>query len=168
MLGINVDGMREQWRHGDEPSLRRRRRISALCAVGLADFAVITLYQLGVIRHLPDPPGRIFDSDKVNASRKAYATGVPDGSLGALLYAATLVLAAAGGTRRTGRPAVLGVALGGAAAAGAVGALDYLGDMIFKERRACPYCLVGAAINLALVPLAAREALESIRTIRKR
>jgi uncharacterized membrane protein len=54
--------------------------------------------------------------------------------------------------------------LGGTAVAGAVGALDYLRDMIFVERRACPYCLVGAVINFALVPLAAREAADSVRS----
>jgi hypothetical protein len=44
---------------------RRRRTIAALASAGLADFAVISLYQMGAIRHLPDPPIRAFDSDRV-------------------------------------------------------------------------------------------------------
>jgi len=156
-LNVDVEAARAAWRQADEPSLRRRRWIAGLAAAGLVDFAIISLYQLGVIRHLPDPPGRVFESDKVNASPKAFATGVPDGTLGALLYAATMVLAAAGGTRKTGRSRIFDWLLAGAAIAGAAGALDYLRDMIFKQQRACPYCLTGAAINLAVVPLALKE-----------
>lgn len=63
--------------------MRRRRRLAALSVLGLLDFAVISLYQLGVIRSLPDPPGRLFDSNRVNASRHAFAMGLPDGPLGA-------------------------------------------------------------------------------------
>jgi uncharacterized membrane protein len=136
------------------------RGIAALAAVGAVDFAIISLYQLGVIRHLPDLPGRIFDSDKVNASHKAYVLGVPDGTLGLGLYALTLILAGAGGTSRSGRRTILDVALGGAVMAGAVGTAHY--DMTRHQKRACPYCLVGATVNFAMLPLAIRETLRSL------
>jgi hypothetical protein len=76
-----VEAIRRELREGHSPSLRRRRRIGFLAALGAVDFAVISLYQIGAIRHLPEPPGHLFDSDKVNASRKAYALGVPDGTI---------------------------------------------------------------------------------------
>lgn len=154
---MDIDAIRNELRLGSSPSLRRRRAIAALSAIGIVDFAVISLYQLGVIRHLPDPPGRIFDSDKVNGSRKAYLLGVPDGPLGALLYAATMTLAGAGGSRRTGRGRWLDWLLGGAALAGVAGAAQYLYDMIRNQERACPYCLTGAGLNGAIAALAWRE-----------
>lgn len=148
----NIDAIRHAWREQHTPSLDRRRRISILSAIGLVDFALISLYQLGVVRHLPDFPGKIFDSDKVNASRKAFGTGIPDGTMGALLYAGTMVLAAAKGTRKTGRPRIASVALAGTVAAGAVGAAQYLVDMARKQERVCPYCVLGAVLNFAMVP----------------
>ena len=153
----DVRAIRDELRHGESPSLRRRRGIAALAALGAVDFAIITLYQLGALRHLPDPPGRVFDSDKVNASRSAYALGVPDGPLGLALYALTLILAGAGGTAKTGRPRIFSFLLGGTVTAGALGAAHYLYDMVRHQKRACPYCLVGAAVNFAMVPLAVRE-----------
>jgi uncharacterized membrane protein len=150
---MDVDALREELRHGRSAELARRRAIATLAAVGLVDFAAISLYQLGVIRHLPDPPGRLFDSDAVNGSRAAYAHGVPDGTTGALLYALELVLASAGGSRRTGRRGWLDLALGGAIGAGVAGAAFYLWDMGTREKKACPYCLVGAGVNFAMAPL---------------
>lgn len=131
--------------------------MAALCAAGAVDFSIISLYQLGVIRHLPDPPGRLFDSDRVNASHKAYAHGLPDGPLGLLQYAVTLGTLAFGGTRRTGRSRAANWLLAGLVGAGAFSALEYLRDMIFKEKRVCPYCVTGAALNLSMVPLAWKE-----------
>lgn len=162
---MDVDAIRGQLRHGTSRSLRRRRRIGLLAAIGAVDFAIISLYQMGVIRHLPDPPGGVFDSDKVNASRKAYATGIPDGTLGLALYGATMVLAAAGGTEKTGRHPILDVLLGGVVVAGAGGALQYLYDMARNKERACPYCLAGAAAHFAMLPLVLPEATASARKI---
>lgn len=159
---IQPEAIRHALLHERSPSLRRRRGIALLSVVGLVDFAVISLYQTGVIRRLPDLPGRIFDSNQVNASRKAYALGVPDGATGALLYATTLALAAAGGTRETGRSPLLSLLLGGVIGVGVVGALDYLRDMIFQQARACPYCLVGAGLNAGMAALVAPEVLRAL------
>ena len=103
---MHVDAIRRELRDGRSPSLRRRRWIGTLAALGLADFAIISLYQIGVIRHLPDIPGKVFDSDKVNASHKAYAMGLPDGTTGAALNFAMVPFVAkevAGAARAIGR-----------------------------------------------------------------
>ncbi|HEY2028108.1 MAG TPA: vitamin K epoxide reductase family protein [Myxococcales bacterium] len=159
MKAFNVDAEALYTAFGqtDERSLRRRRWIAGLCAVGLADFAIIALHQTGVIRHLPDPPGRLFNSDKVTTSARAFATGVPDGMLGAFLSATTMLLATAARTRNPERRRVFNWLLAGAAIAGAAGALDGLRDTISKQRKACVYCLAGAAINLSVLPLALKE-----------
>jgi uncharacterized membrane protein len=160
---VDVDAIRAELRGGRSPSLQRRRWIGTLAALGLADFAIISLYQIGVIRHLPDPPGKLFHSDKVNASAKAYAMGLPDGTAGAGLYALILMLASAGGTRRTGRHPIFDLLLGGAVAAGVVGAFQYLYDMIRNQERACPYCITGAALNFGMLPFVVPELAESAR-----
>jgi uncharacterized membrane protein len=151
---MNVSAIREELRDGRSPLLRHRRRLATLAAVGAVDFAIISLYQLGVIRHLPDPPGRIFDSDKVNASTSAYRFGLPDGPLGLASYAAILVLAGAGGAENTGRRPIFDALLAAAVGAGVVGAASYLYEMVRKQQRACAYCLTGAAVNFAMVPAA--------------
>jgi uncharacterized membrane protein len=163
---LDAEVVRRAWREGRDPSLRRRRTIAALASAGLADFAVISLYQFGAIRHLPDPPTRFFDSDRVNASKQAYAFGVPDGTTGALLYAAELVLAAVGGSRGSGRPFAASALLAGATATGAGAAVYYLWDMFAREKRACAYCLAGAALNLAMFPLALRDLAWDVRARR--
>lgn len=154
---MDTDAIRDALRNKRTPELRRRRTIAALCAAGLVDFAIISLYQVGALRRLPDLPGRIFDSNAVNASRKAFALGLPDGPIGATHYALTLVLAAIGGTWRTGRRPLFAYLLGVSALGGIVAALDYLRDMLFVQKRVCPYCVVGAGLNLALFPLALSE-----------
>lgn len=163
---VNVDAIRAALRDEHSCAMTRRRRIALLSALGLVDFAVISLYQTGVIRHLPDPPGRVFESDQVNASRKAYAWGVPDGTTGALLYAATLALASAGGSRASGRSPFVSLLMGGVIGAGVLGALDYLRDMVFNQQRACPYCLLGAGLNFGMAALAAPEVAEALTELR--
>lgn len=143
--------------------MERRRKVAGLAALGLVDFAVISLYQIGAIRHLPDLPGRLFDSDRVNASRRAYAMGLPDGTTGAGLYALILMLASAGGTRETGRHPVLDFLLAGAVAAAAGGAAHYLYDMVRHQKRACVYCIAGAGLNFSMVRWVLPEAMAGIR-----
>lgn len=129
--------------------LDKRRTIVWLSALGLLDFSLISLYQVGVIKKLPDVPGKFFDSNKVNAAPEAYMMGVPDGPVSALVYAGTMVLATAGGTEASGRKPVLDVLLGAAIAGNAAGAAYYLYDMIFRQKKICLYCVTGAVINFA-------------------
>ena len=143
----------------------KRRLIILLSAIGLVDFSVISLYQTGVISKLPDLPFDIFDSNKVNASKEAYQFGVPDGTISATVYAATMVLAAAGGSKQSGRKPVLDTLLGTAIAGNTAGAVYYLYDMIFKQKKICLYCLTGAAINIASAVIAAPLTRRSIKQL---
>ncbi len=52
----------------------------------------VTARQIGLIQHLPDPPGGIFDSDRITTSRMAHPFGVPDALLGLGSYGVTLGL----------------------------------------------------------------------------
>jgi uncharacterized membrane protein len=152
---MNPTAIRDALRTGHNEDLDARRKVILLSALGLIDFSIISLYQTGVIKHLPDIPHPLFDSDKVNASEDAYMFGAPDGPISAVAYAATMVLASAGGDENTGREPVLDVALGATVAGNAVGAVFYLYKMIFVQKRICLYCVTGAAINIASAVIAA-------------
>jgi uncharacterized membrane protein len=54
----------------------------------------IVLRQAGVVGHLPDPPGEVWDSDGIVMSKAAHPFGIPDGALGLASYAITVGLIA--------------------------------------------------------------------------
>lgn len=129
------------------------REIGLLSAIGLLDFVPISLYQLGVIRHLPDLPGKIFDSDYVNASKEAQLMGLPDGPVSLLLYAANLGLVS-GALKKKKRGNIFDYLIAGNALGQAAGGAYYLYVMATKEKKICPYCVAGALINFAtLLPV---------------
>jgi uncharacterized membrane protein len=162
---MNPTAIRDVLRTGHNEDLDARRKVILLSALGLIDFSIISLYQTGVIKHLPDIPHPLFDSDKVNASKDAYMFGAPDGPISAVAYAATMVLASAGGSKNTGRSPVFDVALGGIIAGNAAGAVFYLYKMIFVQKKICMYCVTGAAINIASAVIIAPVLLKSFKKI---
>ncbi len=58
----------------------------------MATLVPVMLFQTGMIDQLPDPPGSIFDSEKITTSRGAHPLGIPDAVLGLGSYAATFAL----------------------------------------------------------------------------
>lgn len=125
-----------------------RRNIAALAAAGLADFGLISLLQLGYFKMLPDPPGKMFNTVKVNTSKEAVMLGMPDGVISLGGYALTMLLAMAG-SRFKKRSRLLDLALGGVVLGQAAGAAQYLYKMALVQKRVCIYCVAGAAINFA-------------------
>jgi uncharacterized membrane protein len=164
---MNAKAIRRELRKGKSESLDRRRQIALLSAIGVADMGIISLYQIGVIRKLPDLPGNIFDSNKVNASKSAYVMGLPDGPVSLGLYALNMILASAKGSHRTGRSPWLDFLLAGAVIGSVSGTVTYLYEMIFKQKKACPYCLVAAGLNFAMLPLVFKEARDSWKIMRR-
>lgn len=129
-----------------------RRDIALLSAIGLVDFVPVSLYQLGVIRHLPDLPGALFDSDYVNASKEAQIAGLPDGPVSLLLYAANLVLVS--GALKKKKRNVFDYLVAANSLGQAAGGAYYLYNMATRQKRVCVYCVTGAMINFAtLLPL---------------
>lgn len=162
---MNALAIRNELRNNDSEEMDKRRAIIWLSAIGLVDFSVISLYQTGVIEKLPDLPFAIFDSNKVNASKEAYQFGVPDGPISTAAYAAIMVLAAAGGSEASGRKPVMDTLLGATIAGNTAGAVYYLYDMIFKQKKICLYCLTGAVINIASAVIAAPLVKKSIKQL---
>jgi uncharacterized membrane protein len=162
---MNASAISHVLRNDHSKDLVRRRKVSLLSALGAIDFSVISLYQTGIIKHLPDIPSPLFDSDKVNGSKDAYRFGVPDGPIGVVTYGLIMALASAGGSEKTDRAPAFDAALGATVAGNALGAIFYLHNMIFKQKKICPYCVTGAAINIASAIIIAPTVLKSIKKI---
>lgn len=123
-----------------------RRKIAAFAALGMIDFSMISLFQMGYIKKLPDLPGKIFDSEKVNTAKEAVLLGVPDGVVSIGGYAATMILAMAA-SRYKKQSRLLDVALGGVLLGQAAGAAQYMVNMTTKQKKICVYCVAGALLN---------------------
>lgn len=127
---------------------KNRRTIAALAAAGLADFSLISLLQMGFFKKLPDLPGKVFNTVKVNTSKDAVMLGMPDGVISLGGYALTMLLAMAG-SRFKKQSRLLDLTLGAVVLGQAAGAGQYLYKMAFVQKRVCIYCVAGAAINFA-------------------
>ena len=74
------------------------------CGAALGSLIPVALFQLEILKKLPDPPGPVFDSKTIVTSKDAFPVGVPDGLLGLGSYGATLLLLLAAGSGRTTSP----------------------------------------------------------------
>jgi uncharacterized membrane protein len=162
---MRTAAIRQELLTSDDKDLKRRRNVLTLSAIGIADFAFISLYQSGAIDRLPELPFKAFDSNKVNAAPDAYKMGAPDATISTLLYAAGMVLATWAGTEASGRKPIHDVALGAVIAGNTSGAVYYLGKMLFKQERVCPYCIAGAAINIASAVIIAPTVAKALRKL---
>ncbi len=163
--GLEPQELRRQLQERQTKSLRRRRAIIGLSLLGMGAMTMVSLFQTGVIGHLPDPPIDGFDSDKVNSSDTAYALGVPDGTLSLASLAANIPIAAFGGENRAEQQPIVPILAAGKAVVEAVVAGWYFYQMPTKEKAWCGYCIVGALCNFgiaALTFLEAKRALESL------
>lgn len=141
-----------------------RRAIVISSLAGVASMAPVTLYQMGIIKRLPDVPAKLFDSNKVNASRTAYLFGMPDGPISLAGHAINLALATVGAPGRSQRRpwlAWLASAKAGLEAAVAVRYLFY--QMPVKEGKWCPYCITDAVAHTATFGLTLRESVQAVK-----
>ncbi len=156
---MKPERLSHQLREGVHEYLERRRAIVGLSLVSVASMGIITLYQVGLIEHLPEPPLPYLDADKVDASAEAYEKlAVPDATLGLLSYAVTIVLAAMGGKDRARHQAYLPLALLAKTLVDATQASKLTVDQWTKHRAFCSWCLLAAGATVATVPLAVPEA----------
>jgi uncharacterized membrane protein len=158
--------LREELQNGDTRDVRRRRGIVALSLIGMAGMAAVTLYQMGLIRHLPDPPLPGFDSDQVNASDTAYQYGVPDGTLTLAGHATNVVLTAYGGLHRATEQPWVSIAASGKAGVEAGVAAKYLFyQMPVVEKKWCGYCIVDALMHIGAFALTLPEAARALSVL---
>lgn len=149
---MNIIAMRNELRKGTSDDLERRRKVIGLSVLGLIDAGVLSLFQSGIIKRLPDVPHPFFGANKVPLSKEAFRFGAPDAPMAAILYGITITLATAGGSHATGRSGVFDSLLKGAVGVSAGMGLYYLFAMA-ANKKLCIYCFTGALINFASAAL---------------
>ncbi len=95
------EDLEQQLRNGTGPFLEHRRMIIGLSVFSTFILGGVALFQVGVLKRLPDPPLPHFDAGAVNASPEAYSLlETPDALLGMASYAVTACLAGMGNQDR--------------------------------------------------------------------
>ena len=141
---IMSEQLSRELRTETSPDLKRRRGIVALSLVASGSMSLIALYQMGIIKHLPEPPLPKLNADKVDASSEAYEKfAMPDAILGLGSYAATMSLAAK-------------------IAFDVANAAKLSIDQWTKHRAFCFWCLLAATATFAMAPLVWREAMSAV------
>lgn len=155
---MNPTQLSRELRLGQTPDLTRRRWITGLSLLGVAMGQVVSLYQMGIIKNLPDPPVGPFDSARVDASDYAYKRlQTPDALMMIVTYGLTAWLAGAGGEDRAAETPLLPVMMGLKIVTDAATSLE-LGREEWAENKAlCAYCQVATAASLASLVIALPE-----------
>jgi uncharacterized membrane protein len=156
-------------RTGAGETLRRRRRVAAMALGASASMGVVSAYQMGLVKHLPEPPLRVLDADRVDASGEAYEyLRTPDAALGLASYATTLVLAGMGSRRRARERPWVPLALAAKVALDTASAAYLTVEQGSRHRRFCSWCLLAAGLSAAMVPQVVPEARDAWGHLRGR
>ena len=154
-----AEAVSDDLRRGDDEWLARRRRVAALSLSAMGSMAVVTAYQMGLIRRPPEPRVRPLDAEKVDASGEAYQLlKTPDAALGLASYAVTLVLAGMGDRNRARQRPWVPLALAAKVGIDALGTSFLAVEQASKHRRFCSWCLAGTVASVAMVPQVVPEA----------
>jgi uncharacterized membrane protein len=161
---MNPTQLSHELRLETTPDLTRRRWILGLSVAGTVAAQVVSLYQTGIIKRLPDPPLSIFDSNKVNASEYAYKRAdTPDALMMLVSYGLTALLAGAGGKNRAETHPALPVAMGVKTLADTALAVQ-LGREEWQDNKAlCAYCQAATLVSAASLALAVPEVVRAVR-----
>ncbi len=153
-----------QLRETVNPFLRERRGIIGLSLLATAALSLIGLYQMGILRRLPEPKLPHFDAEQVNRSAEAYRwLETPDAFLGLGSYVATMTLAAMGGPNRAEKHPWIPLALAAKVGLDAVLASLQVLMQARKLRAYCSWCLLTSAATFGSLPLVIPEARAALR-----
>lgn len=166
---ISPSELSRQLRTADGGFLSERRRIVG-CALGAAgSMGLVALYQMGLIRHLPEPPLPFLDADKVDRSEQAYSwLSMPDGLIGLNSYTTTAALASVGGIDRAERIPWLPLVLALKTAVDAAQAAKLTRDQWTEHRAFCVWCLLAAGCSFGAVTFALPEARAALQSLKSR
>ncbi len=153
-------------REGSSVFLKRRRNIVGLSFFSSAVLGCIGLYQMGILRKLPKPPGRVFDAGKVHGSAEAYSIlGIPDALLGLASYAVTACLAGIGPENRCQTHPLMPIGMGLKLLADGAMAGKLTLDEWRKFRAFSLWSLLTAAATWTALPLAIPETKAALRRL---
>jgi len=154
-------------RRGSRESVRRRRGVFGLFLAASASMSIIALYQLGILKRVPEPALPRFDSDAITGSPKAYSLlATPDAVLALGSYAVTMTLAAMGSPDRASEQPLLPIALAAKVGFDAVVAAKFTFEEWRDHRALCFWCLIATVATFACVPLVIPEARSALRRMR--
>lgn len=163
---MNPTQLSQELREGSSPDLDRRRWIIGLSMLGASMGQIVSLYQTGVIDHLPDPPVSIFDADRVDASEYAYSRfNSPDGPIMLVNYGLTAWLASAGGQDRARSNPLLPIAMGAKILMDTLISAELAREEWSENEAFCEYCQVATLCSLASLALAAPEVNTAVKTL---
>jgi uncharacterized membrane protein len=164
---MNPTRLSRELREETTPDLQRRRLIITLTLIGVTMGQLVSRYQTGIMKHLPDPPLDVFDSDKVDAADYAYSRfDTPDGLLMILTYAASAVLAGMGGKNRAQERPILPLLMGGKLFYDVFTAVELGREEWRDNKKLCAYCQVATLASIGAFILAIPEVVRAIRTLR--
>lgn len=163
---MNPTQLSHELRLETSADLNRRRWLVGLSMLGATIGQVVTLYQTGIIKRLPDPPIPFIDSNKVNASDYAYKrVDTPDALLMLLTYSVTAILAGAGGKNRAETNPVLPLAMGVKTLADTVLNLKLAREEWQGNKALCFYCQTATVVSAVSTVLAVPEAVKAVRKL---
>lgn len=161
---MNPKTLSKELRRGNGEYLSKRRKIVLSSFTSMFCMGLISLYQVGIIKHLPELPIKGLDADRVDASEQAYRhLQMGDAFIGLTSYAVTAGLAAMGAKDRAKTDPWIPLTLTAKAGVDAIQAARLTLDQFTRQRGACMWCLIAAAATLRTVVLALPEAKEAYR-----
>ncbi len=156
-------------RQGHSPFLKRRRGIIGLSFFSCAVLGAVALYQIGILKKLPEPRWRGFNTGKVNGSGEAYSVlAAPDAFLGLASYAVTACLAAMGPEDRFRTHPSMPIAMGLKLLMDSAMAGKLTLDECRKFRAFSLWSILTAAATWAALPLGIPEAEAALLRVRLR
>ncbi len=162
-----IAALSQSLREGSSDHLERRRTIAKLLIFAGANLAVVALYQIGVLKKLPQPSWRGFDAQAVNGSPQAYSLlATPDAFLGLASYSTSACLVAAGSQTRWRANPLLPICMTAKLLADAAYAGKLTLDEMTKYRSFSIWSLSAAAATFAALPLALPECKAALKNLR--
>lgn len=156
---MKPEELSRELRLGSGRFLQMRRKTLGLSLLAAGAMAPISLYQMGILGHLPEPPLPRLNADAVDAAPEAYEIlATPDAVLGLVSFGVTAWLAAAGGADRLESKRWIPLALAGKVAIDAANGLRLSIDQWTKHREFCSWCLLAAGASWATLPFVVPEA----------
>ncbi len=156
-------------RRGSDPFWEERRTIVSCSLAAIGCMGLIALYQMGVIKRLPEPNLPGLDAEKVDASDEAYAhLQMGDAFPGLGSYAVTAGLAAMGGSDRFRTQPWIPLALLAKTTVDAVQAAKLTYDQFAKHQAACLWCLAATAATAANLAYSIPEAKAAVQALKDR
>lgn len=157
-----------EWRSGESQFIQKRRGIIALTLCSCAALGVTALYQIGVLKKLPQPALPGFSSKRVHRSAQAYSMlDTPDALLGLASYSVTAALAASGSQERWHKHPAISTTMGLKLLADAAFASKLTADEFTKIRAFSIWSLLVTACTFGSLFLGAPEFATALKRLRR-